>query len=366
VGLLLLFFATAHPRESLKIMTYNIMGMKPGTQADVRLNQIIQDLKKIDPDIIGLQEINETLKGGGLDNQARVIAESLSAYFRIPYHCYYSQTHLSWDFQYPEFVGIITKHPVEQQNYSQLAAGMFPRKVVWNHILTPIGRINFFNTHLDGPPYDATIQQVQQILTFVAQCESSYPGIATILTGDLNNPPDSEPITLLKSNSFMDTWSLVNPKSPGYTAPSDLPAIKIDYILSKGRKLKTDSSMLVMKKPYQGLYLSDHLGVSAYFSLNPAAVPASQEGMNTFRLLQNYPNPFNTRTMLGYYLPVGGSVSLKVYNLIGEEVKILVNEEQNSGEHEFFFDADKCASGTYLYRIIIDQGILTRKMQLIK
>lgn len=75
-------------------MTYNIQGMKPGTDPDTRLIHIIEKLKELNPDILGIQEINETLTDTST-NQARIIADSLSAHFGIEYYYHYSFTHLS-------------------------------------------------------------------------------------------------------------------------------------------------------------------------------------------------------------------------------------------------------------------------------
>ena len=55
--------------DSLKVMTYNLQGMKPGSEPEIRIQYIIDNLVELDPDIIGLQEINESLTGGGTDNQ---------------------------------------------------------------------------------------------------------------------------------------------------------------------------------------------------------------------------------------------------------------------------------------------------------
>ncbi len=144
----ILLVSTAIPQETLKVMTYNLQGMKPGTDPETRLINIIEKLKVIDPDIIGLQEINDSLNGGGNDNQAKRIADSLSAFFGVEYHYFISFTHLSWDNQFREFVGIISKYPVEEEGFLSLVPGVFPRKLVWNYINTPLGKINFFNTHL--------------------------------------------------------------------------------------------------------------------------------------------------------------------------------------------------------------------------
>jgi endonuclease/exonuclease/phosphatase family metal-dependent hydrolase len=115
--IILLASAIAFGDDSLRVMTYNLQGMKPGTDPEVRIIHIIDKLIQIDPDIIGLQEINESLSGGSADNQAKVIADSLSAYFGINYNYYTSFTHLSWNNQFREFVGIITKYTVEEEGF---------------------------------------------------------------------------------------------------------------------------------------------------------------------------------------------------------------------------------------------------------
>ena len=104
------------------------------------------------------------MNSGGADNMAKVIADSLSAHFDTSYNCYYSVTHVAWN-QFYESVGIISKHPVEQEGYGQLATGVFPRKVVWNYIDTPLGMVHFFNTHLSYKDNHnhIRVQQVQKI-----------------------------------------------------------------------------------------------------------------------------------------------------------------------------------------------------------
>jgi len=120
--LAILFFSIfnfAIGQDSLKIMTYNIQGMKPGTMPGFRLAYIINEIKDIDPDIIGLQEINESIEGNGDDNQCNEIAEALTEYFNTQYTCYQQFTHLSWDNQFRESIGIITKYPVIDSAFNQ-------------------------------------------------------------------------------------------------------------------------------------------------------------------------------------------------------------------------------------------------------
>jgi len=87
---------------------------------------------------------------------------------------------------------------------------------------------------------------------------------------------------------------------------------------------------------------------------------------NTFNLKQNYPNPFNPSTIIKYSVPENGFVKLSVYNLVGEEVNVLVNETVNAGFYEVTFNAANLPSGTYFYRIQAGNYIETKKMVLMK
>jgi len=346
-------------QDQIKVITYNIMGMKPGTDPPARLYYIIQNLKVLNPDIVGLQEINESHTGGGADNQAKLIADSLSIYFGITYYYYYSQTHLSWNNQFKEFIGIISKYPVEQQGFYQLVPGAFPRKVVWNLIDTPFGKINFFNTHFDYQSTSVRLQQATQTISYITQQENQYQSIATILTGDFNDIPGSSPINYVLNASFWDSFAEANPGIPGYTVPSNAPTSKIDYVFYKYTgKLLIDSSVVIMDQPYSGnSYCSDHLGVMTTFSYNPSSV---DDGTQTkeFNLYQNYPNPFNPTTSIQYEVGSKQFATLKVYDVLGNEVATLINEELPSGNYEVEFNTNSVegrnlASGVYFYQLSI-------------
>lgn len=85
-----------------------------------------------------------------------------------------------------------------------------------------------------------------------------------------------------------------------------------------------------------------------------------------FTLSQNYPNPFNPTTEIVYSIPQSGFVTLKVYNMLGQEVATLVNQEQKPGNYTLSFDATKLASGIYMYRIQSGNFSITKKMTLLK
>jgi hypothetical protein len=85
-----------------------------------------------------------------------------------------------------------------------------------------------------------------------------------------------------------------------------------------------------------------------------------------YALAQNYPNPFNPTTVIQYSVPAAGLVSLKIYNVLGQEVRALVNEQQAPGTYRVSFDARGLASGLYFYRITAGSFVDIKKMMLLK
>lgn len=85
-----------------------------------------------------------------------------------------------------------------------------------------------------------------------------------------------------------------------------------------------------------------------------------------FILLQNYPNPFNPTTNIGFKISDFGSVTLKIYNVLGKEVRILVDEERPAGNYEVEFDATNLPSGIYFYQLKAGDFIQTKKMILLR
>ena len=102
----------------------------------------------------------------------------------------------------------------------------------------------------------------------------------------------------------------------------------------------------------------------AYESIVPVEVDFNP--ISTYTLEQNYPNPFNPSTTIKYSIPEDGFVKLAVYNLLGEEVISLVNNEQKAGRYEVVFDASRFASGVYMYRLESKNFLSIKKMLLVK
>lgn len=86
----------------------------------------------------------------------------------------------------------------------------------------------------------------------------------------------------------------------------------------------------------------------------------------TFNVAQNYPNPFNPSTKISYQMPERGNVTVKVFDILGNEIKTLVNEFKEKGKYDTVFDAKDLASGIYIYQIITGDFVSSKKMTLIK
>jgi hypothetical protein len=92
----------------------------------------------------------------------------------------------------------------------------------------------------------------------------------------------------------------------------------------------------------------------------------SEELPTSLTLDQNYPNPFNPVTAISYSVNQSTPVQLNVYNMNGQLVSTLVKETQNAGTYNVSFDASRLSSGLYIYRLITPNGIVTKKMTLLK
>jgi hypothetical protein len=87
---------------------------------------------------------------------------------------------------------------------------------------------------------------------------------------------------------------------------------------------------------------------------------------SNFELSQNYPNPFNPSTTISFNLPESGKVTLKIYNIIGKEIKTLVEGYREAGIHTFNFNAEGYPSGMYFYSLSTNGFTETKKMLFMK
>ena len=118
---------------------------------------------------------------------------------------------------------------------------------------------------------------------------------------------------------------------------------------------------------YQALYGIVNLLFDYVSTLTPIINDQKKNNIaKTTTLYQNYPNPFNPITTIEFNLPKNSKVSLKVFNILGEEVTTLLSASLLSGSHSVEWDASKYASGVHLYRLQAGDYVETRKMVLMK
>tara|TARA_B100000674_G_C37805350_1_gene898498 strand:- start:87 stop:1106 length:1020 start_codon:yes stop_codon:yes gene_type:complete len=90
-----------------------------------------------------------------------------------------------------------------------------------------------------------------------------------------------------------------------------------------------------------------------------------------FALFQNHPNPFNPTTKIKYHLPISSHVNLVIYDVMGRSIRLLYNDIQSPGQHSVYWDAtnnlgDPVSAGMYIYSIVTEEFIHTKKMVLLK
>jgi uncharacterized lipoprotein YddW (UPF0748 family) len=115
-------------------------------------------------------------------------------------------------------------------------------------------------------------------------------------------------------------------------------------------------------------YGTSDWSTEARFQTGQDITVAERDGAipNVFDLNQNYPNPFNPSTTIRFAVPLSGPVSLRVYDMLGREIAVLVDGSLTPGYYSARFDAHTLSSGIYFYRLVASGFVETRKMQLIK
>jgi hypothetical protein len=109
-----------------------------------------------------------------------------------------------------------------------------------------------------------------------------------------------------------------------------------------------------------------YYSVIKYSQSTPTGVEQISEIPEKFNLGQNYPNPFNPSTTISFSIPSAGFTSLKVYDVLGNEVAALVNEDRPAGNNEVRLNASSLSSGTYFYKLQAGSFTEVKKMILLK
>lgn len=157
-----------------------------------------------------------------------------------------------------------------------------------------------------------------------------------------------------------EEWHLITISLPDLPGISDNPNLRIRLGFGGDEPIRTgtDGNVRFNNISLSGYRLTDE--TDTHIDAEPPATPEA------VTLKQNYPNPFNAQTILSYSLPEQTHVRLTVYDLLGRQVSLLIDQNQPAGTHRISWDASALPSGLYIYHLEAGNVTQTRSMMLVK
>lgn len=243
------------------------------------------------------------------------------------------------------------------------------------------------------PPDDATIHAAIRTDDLTTGTSRNLPNAATlvftrgaIITMDtrtvdlgrvsMTTPYYDAPFTVRNIGYAPD--SLTVSLDPGNVAPDTaVSVLPTAFMLAPGDSQKVTFRLRpsLLSPQYYSVQVTvqsksafgqNRLEKSFQFQVVISSVSGNAELPTEFVLSQNYPNPFNPTTTLSYQLPIAGMIRLTMYDALGREVAVLVNESKEPGTHQVTFDATHLASGVYLCRMTAGAFVDTKKVILLR
>lgn len=158
-------------------------------------------------------------------------------------------------------------------------------------------------------------------------------------------------------NNSRDRRQLIN-CGPFHLAVADTQDLICAYVLGRGNDAL--ESISIMRQNAQATL--EYIRNPVILDIGNIKLPVP----NNFNLYQNYPNPFNSETIIPFYIKKSGDVALELYNILGEKISILIKRDLIPGEHNYRLRITELSSGIYYYRLITEEGTITRKMLFMK
>ena len=262
---------------------------------------------------------------------------------------------------------------------SDWANGRYPYYFQFNATVNDeVHEINMFNIHAkafsEQTDYNQRFNASEQMKNYL---DSNHADDNVIFLGDFNDEISQSTVGNNESpyKNFDDDaeYTIVTKslEESGYTSFSSSSMIDHIVFTSELSDVYFEGTERVENTNYVGNYLSttsDHFPVWVRFQWgnDVSNQLVDIDSPREFSLEQNYPNPFNPSTEISYLLSESGWIYLSIYDAIGREVAVLVNEVKSAGHYKVSFEASTLSSGLYIYRLQSQQGVITKKMLLVK
>ncbi|MCB9211610.1 MAG: carboxypeptidase regulatory-like domain-containing protein [Ignavibacteriales bacterium] len=187
--------------------------------------------------------------------------------------------------------------------------------------------------------------------------ENGFAEIGGTILDNLGQPLPDASVYIFNNANEIVSYSITD-KNGHYSASGLIP----------GKYLVVCDNYAYSNGAESDVYLGYDQPATLNFTLNSEIALNINEFkvVNTYQLLQNYPNPFNPTTKIYFSILDKNNVNLTIYDILGREIKVLVNRQLNPGEYNYQFNANDLPSGIYLYKLTAGNFTQTKKMMLLK
>jgi hypothetical protein len=224
-----------------------------------------------------------------------------------------------------------------------------------NYYHTTNDKVQYFNQ----PYYLKMSKAAISTLSVLANVTTIVPvELVSFTASVLNETVTLNWITSTEVNNYGFEVERSLPQSEGF--------VTIGFVNGKGTTTETNYYSFADRNLSAGKYYYRLKQVDFDGSFDYSPTVEVDITPNEFALMQNYPNPFNPSTSIEYRVGSTEYVTLKVYDILGNETAVLVNEEKPAGSYEVIFDASSLSTGTYFYKLQAGGFVETKKLVLMK